>query len=400
MARKMKFKTEMKQLMDIIVNSLYSHKEIFLRELISNACDAIDAVRYESLTRPELLEDDSEWKIRIVPDEESGTLTVSDNGIGMSRQEIIGDLGTIARSGTREFLEKLKESDSKDLPELIGQFGVGFYSTFMVADKVTVISRPAGDKMQGVRWESGGQGEFTVEEVEKASRGTDIILSLREEEKEFLKEWRIRETVKKFSDFIEHPVYLKLEKKDEKGDKKVGEEILNRRKAIWLRPQSEVSDEEYKEFYKHITRDFEDPAKVIHYAAEGTLEFRAILFLPAHLPFGFLMHPFKRGLQLYVRRVFITEDFEKLLPVYLRFVKGVVDSSDLPLNVSREMLQENVLVEKIRKSLVNKILNTLAEMKTGEAEKYISFFREFGSILKEGASSDWSNREKIADLLL
>jgi len=402
MLKKMKFKTELKQIMDIIINSLYSSKDIFLRELISNSSDAIDTLRYESLTRPELLEDGSEWEIKIIPDQDKGTLTVSDNGIGMSREEIAANLGTIARSGTKEFLERFRKAEKKDLPELIGQFGVGFYSSFMVAEKVVVLSRTAEDKAGGVKWESTGQGEFTVEDVEKATRGTEVIIHLHEEDKEFLQEWRIKEIVRKFSDFIEHPIVLEVKQKEEgKEEKKLSTEVLNRRKAIWLRPQSEVTEEEYREFYKHISRDHEDPLESIHFAAEGTLEFRAILFIPAHMPFGLLWwQQSKSGLQLYVRRVFITDDFEKLLPGYLRFVRGVVDSSDLPLNVSREMLQENPLVGKIQKSLVTKILNTLGEMKSGRREKYESFYKEFGSIIKEGVSQDWANREKLADLLL
>ena len=398
MARKMKFKAELQQVMEIIVHSLYSHKEIFLRELISNASDAIDNLRYQSLTRPELAGKEETWEIRLIPDQKARTLTVRDNGIGMTREEIIENLGTLAKSGTREFIKQIQAADKKDFPELIGQFGVGFYSAFIVAENVTVISRAAGEESSAVRWSSSGQGEYTVEEADKKERGTEVILTLREEEKEFLDEWRIKEVVKKFSDFLEHPVILVT--KDGEDEEKTKEETLNHRKAIWLRPQSEVSEQEYAEFYKHISRDIADPAKIIHFVAEGRLEFRAILFIPAKKPFDMLWHPVASGLQLYVRRVFITAEFEKLMPAYLRFVKGVVDSTDLPLNVSREMLQENELIEKIRKSLVNKVLNTLEQMKKEEPDKYLDFYREFGSILKEGVNTDWANREKLTELLL
>ena len=286
MLKKMKFKTELKQIMDIIINSLYSSKDIFLRELISNSSDAIDTLRYESLTRPELLEDGSEWEIKIIPDQDKGTLTVSDNGIGMSREEIAANLGTIARSGTKEFLERFRKAEKKDLPELIGQFGVGFYSSFMVAEKVVVLSRTAEDKAGGVKWESTGQGEFTVEDVEKATRGTEVIIHLHEEDKEFLQEWRIKEIVRKFSDFIEHPIVLEVGKKEEgKEEKKISTEVLNRRKAIWLRPQSEVTEEEYREFYKHISRDHEDPFGVNSFCRRGDPGIQGDSFYPGAYAF-------------------------------------------------------------------------------------------------------------------
>jgi molecular chaperone HtpG len=395
----LQFKTELKQLLNLIIHSLYSHKDIFLRELISNASDAIDTNRFQSLTRSEVLEGNDDWKIKIIPDETAGTLTVSDNGVGMSKESIVENLGTIARSGTRAFLENLKNADAKDRPELIGQFGVGFYASFMVADKVTVVSRMAGPKEAGVKWESDGQGAFTVESVMKESRGTDVILHLKEEDKEFLQTWRIRETVKKYSDFIEHPIAMDVEK-EEQGNKTTTEETLNSRKAIWLRPKSQVTAEEYNEFYKHLSHDFKEPAKLIHYTAEGTIEFRALLYLPAHMPFDLFWGNPKKGLQLYIQRVFIMDDCEALLPPYLRFVKGVVDTPDLPLNVSREILQQSAPLEKIKANLANKVLKTLEEMKNEEYDAYIAFFKELGMVLKEGAAQDWSNRERIADLLL
>ncbi len=392
----MQFKTELKQILHIIVHSLYSHKEIFLRELISNASDAIDTVRFQSLIHPEVLEGNSDWKIRIVPDEEAGTLTVSDNGVGMSKDTVVENLGTIARSGTRAFLESLKQANAQQRPDLIGQFGVGFYSAFMVADKVTVVSRTAGDKAQGVRWESEGQGEFSVETVEKESRGTDVILHLRPEDREFLQEWRLRGIVKQYSDFVEHPIYLVVRQKG----KEPKEELLNARKAIWLRPRNEITADEYNEFYKHLAHDTEPPARVIHYNAEGQIEFRALLYIPAHKPLDLVWGDPKKGLHLYIQRVFIMDDCEALLPLYLRFVKGVVDSPDLPLNVSREMLQQSAPLEKIKANLTNKVLNTLDEMKNKERDAYVRFFDELGVFLKEGLTQDWSNRERLADLML
>ena len=393
------FKTELKQLLDLIIHSLYTRKEIFLRELISNAADAIDRVRFEGLTNPAVLEGNSNWKIRIIPDKSAGTLTVSDNGIGMSRESIVDDLGTIARSGTRAFLEQLQKADAKNRPELIGQFGVGFYASFMVADKVTVLSRPAGNPADGVKWESDGKGEFTIEPVEKPTRGTDVILHLREDAKEFLDPWRIRQIVKQYSDFIEHPIVMDVEREKD-GARTTEEETLNSRQAIWLRPKGEIREEEYKTFYRQITHGFDDPLKTIHIAAEGAMEFRAILFIPQQRPFDFLYTPPRSGLQLYVKRVLIMHECEELLPPYLRFVKGVVDSSDLPLNVSREMLQHNPLLAKIRGNLVNRVLKTLEEMRDGEYDNYLKFYREFGMVLKEGIGTDWPNRQRIADLLL
>jgi molecular chaperone HtpG len=402
-AETLQFKTELKQVLDIIIHSLYSHKDIFLRELISNASDAIDTLRFEALTRPELKDAvPAEFKIKLSADPSAGTLTVADNGIGMSRADIIENLGTIAKSGTRAFLESLKAADVKQRPELIGQFGVGFYSAFMVADKVTVISRKAGDPpAAGVRWESDGQGAFTVESVEKPTAGTDVILHLREEDREFLQPYRLREIVKKYSDFVAHPIVIDLEKEENK-EKKIVEETLNSRKAIWLRPKAEITKEEYDEFYKHIAHDFEPPAKVIHYAAEGTIEFKALLYIPAHKTMDLMWADVRhaKGLHLYIQRVFIMDDCEALLPLYLRFVKGVVDSPDLPLNVSRELLQQSAPLEKIKSNLTNKVLNTLEEWLRQDYDGYVKFFNELGIYLKEGVSNDWTNRQKLADLLL
>jgi molecular chaperone HtpG len=405
--QQMEFKTEVKELLDLMIHSLYSHKEVFLRELISNSSDAIDKARYESLTDSGILEDAGEWKIRITADKDAKTLTVSDNGIGMTRDETIEALGTIARSGTKEFLAALQSKEMRDKPELIGQFGVGFYSSFMIADRVTVISRKAGHKgKKAVKWESKADGAFTVDDVEKETVGTDVILHLREEETKYLDEWEIRKVITKYSDYIEHPVVMEVEREKEselqKGTKiKVREEeTLNSRKAIWLREKSEVTEDDYNEFYRHISHDFGDPAKTIHYRAEGTSEFAALLYIPSRAPYGISFKDYKVGPALYVKRVQIMDHCEELIPPYLRFVKGVVDSSDLPLNISREMLQSNRQVEIIRKNITKKVLDTLTDMHRGEYEKYVGFYREFGKIVKEGIHYDFSRREQIADLLL
>ncbi|MBT3192141.1 MAG: molecular chaperone HtpG [Verrucomicrobia bacterium] len=396
--RKLKFKTELNQLMDIIVHSLYSHKEIFLRELISNACDAIDKIRFESLTDASLAGDDVAYSIRIVPDSEKGTLTISDNGIGMTEETVIRELGTIARSGTKAFIENVKQQEGKLSPDLIGQFGVGFYSAFMVADKVTVVSRAAGSE-GSVCWESTGQGAFTIKDAERGGRGTDVILHMREDAKTYLEGWEISSLVKRFSDFVEHPIVL-VTQEEKDGETSTKEETVNSQKAIWLRSKSDVSDDEYASFYKHLTHDYADPLHTIHYSAEGTLEFKAILYIPENRPMDYYMVEPKPQLHLYVNRVFITDACEHLLPMYLRFVKGVVDSSDLPLNVSREMLQDNPLLRKIQTNLVTRILGALDELKTKDYEKYCKFFAAFGSTLKEGVTRDLANREKVADLAL
>jgi molecular chaperone HtpG len=399
-AEKLEFRTELKQLLHIITHSLYSNKEIFLRELISNASDAINKIKFDSLQHEELLEGNKDWKIQITADRAAGTLTVSDNGIGLSREDAIDNLGTIAKSGTRAFLESLKNQNAQTRPDMIGQFGVGFYSSFMVADRVTVVSRRAGVPAdQAVKWSSDGQGDFTVETVEKASRGTDVTLHLKEDEKDFLQEYRLRGIVKKFSDFIEHPVVMDVEQGSGE-EKKTVEETLNARKAIWLRPKAENTPEEYAEFYKQITGDPEAPAKVIHYTAEGAQEFKVLVFIPSRRPFELQWGDYKAGLRLYVQRVLIMDRCEELLPGYLRFVRGVVDSSDLPLNISREMLQHNPLLDKIRSNVVRSVLKALEEMKADEYDKYVSFYKELGEVLKEGVGRDWDNRQRLADLLL
>ena len=404
---KLEFKTEIKQLLDLMIHSLYSHKEVFLRELVSNASDAIDRARYESLTNHEILEKDAGWQIRITPDKNAGTLTVSDNGIGMSKENIIEALGTIAHSGTKEFISALQGKEVKDNPELIGQFGVGFYSSFMVADKITVFSRKAGDDPKnGVRWESTGDGSFTVEDVEKPAKGTDVILHLKEEEKKYLQEWEIKGVIKKYSDFIEHPVVMEVEReKQSEIDKsqrvKIREdETLNSQKAIWLKDKGEINDDDYYEFYKHVSHDFTKPSKVIHYKAEGTSEFTTLLYIPSKAPFNILYRDYKIGPTLYVKRVQIMDHCEELLPPYLRFVKGIVDSSDLPLNVSREILQNNRQVEIIRANITKKILDTLQDMKNNERDTYVQFYKECGRVLKEGIHFDVERGEAIADLLL
>jgi molecular chaperone HtpG len=401
-AEKMEFRSDLRQVLHLITHSLYSHKEIFLRELLSNASDAIDKIRFNSIANEPLLEGDRDWRIRIRTDAAAGTLTVSDNGIGMDHDAIVENLGTIARSGTRAFLESLEQVDAAARPGLIGQFGVGFYSAFMVADQVTVVSRAAG-AAEGVQWVSDGEGEFTVEAVAKAGRGTDVILHLREEEREFLQDWRIRQIVKQFSDFVEHPILMDVPreaKEGEEGEAGTTEETLNSRKALWLRSRADVTPEEHNAFYKSISSDFEDPLKVIHYAAEGALEFRALLYLPRHKGFDLQFGETKVGPKLYINRVLIMEHCPELLPPYLRFVKGVVDCSDLPLNVSREVIQHSPLLQKIQKSLVKNVLQALEELKTADAEAFAVLMTDLGPVLKEGLSQDWDNRMRIADLLL
>ncbi|MEI6235076.1 MAG: molecular chaperone HtpG [Planctomycetota bacterium] len=398
-AETLQFKTELKQILHIIVHSLYSHKDIFLRELVSNASDAIDKVRFESLTNHDLIEGDSNWKIKLIPNKEAGTLTISDNGIGMTREELVENLGTVAKSGTKAFIEALKNADAKDRPDLIGQFGVGFYSSFMAADTVSVVSKAAGKPAS--KWTSNGEGEFTIEDAERAGRGTDITLHLKADSREFIEEWTLREVVKKYSDYVEHPITMDVQKTGEKEeDRQIVEETINSQKAIWLKRKSEVTAEEHTEFYKHLSHDFEAPAKTIQYSPEGIIEFKALLYIPAKRPMDFMWAEAKRGLSLYIRRVLIMDNCEKLLPPYLRFVKGVVDAAELPLNVSREILQDSPLLEKIKTNLTNKVLSTLDEMKNKEIDVYTGFYKELGVVLKEGISSDWGNREKIADLLL
>ncbi|MBB5021624.1 molecular chaperone HtpG [Desulfurispira natronophila] len=400
----MEFKTEVQQLLDLMIHSLYSHKEIFLRELISNASDAIDKVRYMALTDSSLLEGDDDGKIKLIVDKDAGTVTVRDNGIGMNQEDAISALGTIAHSGTKEFLQALKSEEVKENPELIGQFGVGFYASFMVASKVTVRTRKAGEPAEnGIVWESAADGSYTIDQCHKESRGTEVILTLKEDEKEFLDQWQLRNIVRRYSDYIEYPIVMDTEKTEGEGDDAttiIEEETLNSRKALWLKDKAEISEEEYHEFYKHVAHDFTDPAQVIHYHAEGTTEFSTLLYVPSRAPYDLFYKDFKIGPTLYVRRVQIMEHCEDLVPLYLRFVKGVVESADLPLNVSREILQKNRQVEQIRKTITKKVLDTLGDMKRDEYDKYVDFYKEFGKVLKEGVHYDPKRKDTIADLLL
>lgn len=401
------FKAEVNKVLDLMIHSLYSNKEIFLRELISNASDAIDKARYEALTDQTIAEGGDDWKVELIVDKEAGTLTIRDNGIGMTRDEAVEALGTIAHSGTKEFIKMLESREVADNPELIGQFGVGFYSSFMVADQVTVVTRKAGaDSNHAVVWKSDADGTYTLEDGEKENKGTDVILTLKEDEKSYLEEWELRKIVKQYSDFIEYPIVMEVTRTtpdpddSEKSVTETKEETLNSRKAIWLKSKDEISDEEYNEFYKHLSHDFTNPAKVIHYRAEGTTEFSALLYLPEKRPYDIFYQDYKIGPALYVRRVQIMDHCEAMLPTYLRFVKGVVESSDLPLNVSREILQENKVVNVIKNNLTKKVLDTLAQMKKDDSEAYATFYAEFGRILKEGIHHDFERRETIADLLL
>ena len=406
------FQTEVQQLLDLVIHSLYSNRDIFLRELISNSSDAIDKIRFEAHSDGELLAGDSDWKIKLITDKESGTLTIRDNGIGMTLAEVEENIGTIARSGTKAFMQALKEKSTADNPELIGQFGVGFYASFMVANKVVLETGKAGNPNMGCRWESVGDGSYSIEEYVREKRGTEIVLHLKEEHKEYLEEWKIRSVVKKYSDYIQYPVVMDITRSETpKGAdgkeiegvgsiEKTEEQTLNSMKAIWARPKSDVTEEEYQEFYKHISHDFENPFQTIHFSAEGISEFKALLYIPSQKPFDLFMIDRKKGLQLYVKRVFITDRCEELLPDYLRFMRGVVDSSDLPLNVSREILQEDVQIKRIQKSIVSKILSTLSEVKDKNFDGYVKFWKEFGPVFKEGLHFDYGNREKLQELAL
>ena len=401
-----KFKTEVQQLLDLVIHSLYSKKEIFLRELVSNASDAIDRLQFEALTNKKLHTDEAELKIKLVVDEEANTLTISDNGIGMTADEVKTNIGTIANSGTKRFLEELKESKKTDNPELIGQFGVGFYASFMVADKVTVITKRADSDEPAVLWTSTGTGSYTIDETEKETQGTDVILHLHEDMNIYLKEYELRRIVKEYSDYISYPVVMDItrtEKAEEEGGEDVTtieEETLNTMKAIWKKTPSDVSEEEYNEFYKHVSHDYTDPLKVIHYKAEGVTEFQALMYIPGSRPMDLFMPDAKRGLHLYVKNVLISEACEELLPSYLRFVKGVVDSSDLPLNVSREILQDDVNIKRIGKSLTSRILKELDKIKTKDFDTYLKFYEQFGTVIKEGVHTDFENYDKLKDLLL
>ncbi len=386
------FQAEVRQLLKLMIHSLYSNKEIFLRELISNASDAADKLRFEALTDDALYEGDSDLKIRVSYDRDARTLTVSDNGIGMSRAEVVDNIGTIAKSGTREFFQSLTGDQARDA-HLIGQFGVGFYSAFIVADKVTVVSRRAGLAAEhGVRWESAGEGEYTLETVAKEKRGTDVILHLREGEEELANGWRLRSIIRKYSDHITLPILMKKEDGDE-------DETVNQAAALWARPKQEISQEQYDEFYKHVAHDFEPPLAHTHSKVEGKQEYTQLLYLPARAPFDLWDREQRHGIKLYVRRVFIMDDAKQLMPSYLRFVRGVIDSNDLPLNVSREILQHSKDIDAMRAGSVKKVLGLLEDLAQNQPEKYETFWREFGTVFKEGVGEDFANKERIAKLL-
>ncbi len=403
------FQAEVKQLLHLMIHSLYSNKEIFLRELISNASDACDKLRFEALNNGALLGNDPDLKIRVAYDKATRTLTVSDNGVGMSREDVVSNLGTIAKSGTREFFSKLSGDQARDA-NLIGQFGVGFYSGFIVAKKIVVVTRAAGSD-EAVRWESAGEGEFTIDAGERAGRGTDVILELREGEDELLSTWRLKSIITKYSDHITLPILMKKEewKQGEGADKNGGyvqldeDETVNQATALWTRAKADISEEQYTEFYKHVSHDFEAPLAYTHNRVEGRQEYIQLLYVPARAPFDMYDRERKHGIKLYVRRVFIMDDAEQLLPQYLRFVKGVIDSSDLPLNVSREILQESRDVKAIREGSTKRVLSLLEEFANNDdaaqKEKYAKFWKEFGRVLKEGVGEDFANKDRIAKLL-
>ena len=395
------FQTEAKQLLHLMIHSLYSNKEIFLRELVSNASDAADKLRFEAVSNGDLYEGDTELKIRISFDKEAKTLTISDNGIGMSRDEVIENLGTIAKSGTAQFMQKLSGDQKKDA-QLIGQFGVGFYSAFIVADKVVVTTRRAGAAVdEAVRWECSGDAEFTVESVEKTGRGMTVELHLKDDALEFADHWRLRSIIKKYSDHIAIPVVMQKQTPvgDDAASTEPEDEVINTATALWTRSRSDVTDEEYKEFYKHVSHDFTDPLSWSHNRVEGNLDYTSMLFIPARAPYDLYNRDASRGLKLYVQRTFIMDDAEQFLPLYLRFIKGVVDSNDLSLNVSREILQKDPNIDAMRSALTKRVLDMLAKLAKSEPEKYATFWKEFGQVMKEGPAEDFANREKIAKLL-
>ncbi len=399
----LEFQAEVKQLLKLMIHSLYSNKEIFLRELVSNASDACDKLRFEALANEQLYDGDSDLKIHIEFDKEARTLTVSDNGIGMSRDEVVENIGTIANSGTKKFIDSLTGDQAKD-SHLIGQFGVGFYSTFIVADKVTVKTRRAGTAAEhGVLWESAGEGSYTLETIEKDSRGTEIILHIREGEDEFLDSWRLKNIIHTYSDHISLPITMPKEvsASDEEGEEAEAteNEVVNKASALWTRAKSEISDDEYKEFYKHIAHDFEEPMKWGHNKVEGSQSYTSLFYIPKNPPFDLYERERKQGIKLYVKRVFIMDDTDHIMPMYLRFIRGVVDSDDLPLNVSREILQHNKVIDKIKSASVKKVLGMIESMAKNDAEAYASFWKAFGSVMKEGPIEDFSNKDRIAKLL-
>ncbi len=392
----LEFQTEVKQLLHLMIHSLYSNKEIFLRELISNGSDACDKLRFDALANDKLYEGNTDLRIRVDFDKEARTVTITDTGIGMTRDEVVENIGTIAKSGTRQFFESLTGDQAQDT-QLIGQFGVGFYSCFIVADKVTLTTRLAGlGAEHGVRWTSGGDGEFTLETVEKAERGTQVVLHLREGEEEFLDSFRLKNIIHKYSDHIPLPIEMLAEAED---GKEAEYEAVNKASALWTRPRNEVTEEEYKEFYKHVAHDFEDPMKWVHSHVEGSQSYKTLFYIPARAPFDLYDRDSRHGIKLYVRRVFIMDDAEQLMPYYLRFVRGLVDSDDLPLNVSREILQHNKLIDTIRSGSVKKVLGLLEAMVKNEPETYADFWKQFGNVMKEGPGEDHANKERIAKLL-
>ncbi|MGO4311350.1 molecular chaperone HtpG [Pseudomonas sp. KB_15] len=395
------FQTEVKQLLHLMIHSLYSNKEIFLRELISNASDAVDKLRFEALAKPELLEGGAELKIRVSFDKDAKTVTLEDNGIGMSREDAITHLGTIAKSGTADFMKHLTGDQKKD-SHLIGQFGVGFYSAFIVADKVDVFSRRAGSAAsEGVHWSSKGEGDFEVATIDKAERGTRIVLHLKSGEDEFADGWRLRNIIKKYSDHIALPIELPKEVAATEGEEKpaVEWETVNRASALWTRPRTEIKDEEYQEFYKHIAHDFENPLSWSHNKVEGKLEYSSLLYVPTRAPFDLYQREAPKGLKLYVQRVFVMDQAESFLPLYLRFIKGVVDSNDLSLNVSREILQKDPIIDSMKSALTKRVLDMLEKLAKNEPEQYKGFWKNFGQVMKEGPAEDFANKEKIAGLL-
>ncbi|KGE64931.1 MULTISPECIES: molecular chaperone HtpG [Pseudomonas] len=395
------FQTEVKQLLHLMIHSLYSNKEIFLRELISNASDAVDKLRFEALSKPELLEGGAELKIRVSFDKDAKTVTIEDNGIGMNREDAITHLGTIAKSGTADFMKNLSGDQKKD-SHLIGQFGVGFYSAFIVADQVEVFSRRAGlDASEGVHWSSKGEGEFEIATVDKADRGTRIVLHLKDGEDEFADGWRLRNIVKKYSDHIALPIELPKEQAAAEGEEAPAQEweVVNRASALWTRPRTEIKDEEYQEFYKHIGHDYENPLSWSHNKVEGKLEYSSLLYVPARAPFDLYQREAPKGLKLYVQRVFVMDQAESFLPLYLRFIKGVVDSNDLSLNVSREILQKDPIIDSMKSALTKRVLDMLEKLAKNEPEQYKGFWKNFGQVMKEGPAEDFANKEKIAGLL-
>ena len=399
------FQTEVTQLLDLMIHSLYSNKEIFMRELISNASDASDKLRFDALSNDGLYEGDAELKISVSFDKDAKTITITDNGIGMNREEVIANIGTIANSGTKKFFDKMTGDQSKD-SQLIGQFGVGFYSSFIVADKVTLRTRRAGDDADaGVEWTSEGKGEFTIETIEKAARGTEVTLHLRDDQDEFLNSWRLRNCITKYSDHIDLPIIMKKDPVPDEDGKidetaELEDETVNKATALWTQTKGDISGDEYKEFYKQISHDYQDPLSWSHNKVEGKTEYTSLLYIPSTAPFDLWDRERTQGLKLYVKRVFIMEDADQLMPRYLRFIRGVIDTNDLPLNVSREILQGSKIIDSIRAASVKKVLSELAKMQKNDAEKYATFWKEFGQVIKEGPGEDFANKEALAKLML